>query len=58
MYAIKKIIMNIQMILPIEDHVEVDVVLLNDDVDDDDVLLQDVIDVFLPLIVHIFDEAI
>jgi hypothetical protein len=50
--------MNIQMILPIEDHVEVDVVLLNDDVDDDDVLLQDVIDVFLPLIVHIFDEAI
>jgi len=58
LYVIKKIIMNIQMILPIEDHVEVDVVLLNDDVYDDDVLLQDVIDVFLPLIVHIFDEAI
>ena len=50
--------MNIQKISPTEDPVEVDFVLLIDAVDDVDALLQDVIDVFLPSIVHTFDEAI
>lgn len=49
--------MNIQRILPIEDLVEVEIVLLNDVDDDVNVELQDVIVVVLLLIVHIFDEA-
>lgn len=49
--------MNIQMILPIEDLVEVENVLSNDVDDDVNVVLQDVIAVVLLLIVHIFDEA-
>jgi hypothetical protein len=49
--------MNIRMILPIEDLVEVEIVLLNDVDDDVNVELQVVIVVVLRGIVRIFDEA-